>query len=342
MHALWRQRGGADVVSFHMWRKGLEKKPEPRQITWVCGERVLVDEVVTNVLEYLKPAPWNYASLSAADSSERAIWAEAEQHSMDNAPRVVVVRHAQELKDHDRFLDWIKDRTRNARTYLVLVSDDERIPKTEVTPEQKRKGMRPEVLPHLKAVGPRGHVIECRPFTSQTAHHSIPWVQSKVRMPDQVARHLMERSNFELRRVRDICVKLAVFDGSPTIPLINELLRERPRDDFMDALFTIDRKGALLALKEVPESEYGLMLGRIDAQLDLVGMIHDMQAEYHSPYEITKAAGTQAFLVPSLIPVAKHYDSKRRHSIRRMLAVCDAAHRGGISTGVMEGLIATW
>lgn len=330
------------MVSFHMWRKGLEKKPEPRQITWVFGASVLADEVVQYVRDYLKPEPWNYVALNAGDDSERTIWAEAEQHPMDNSARMVVIRHAQELKDLERFQDWVKQRTLNARTYLVLVSDDEKIPKTDPSREERQKGARPEVLPHLKSIGPRGHVIECRPFTSATAHHSISWVRSKVKMPETVARHLMERSNFELRQVRDICLKLSVFDGYPTIPLINSLLSERPRDDFIDALFALNRKEALLALKEIDPSEYGQLIGKIDAQLDLVGMIHDMQAEYHSPYDIRKAAGSQAFLVPALIPIAKHYDSKRRHSIRQMLAICDAAHRGGISTGVMEGLILTW
>lgn len=330
------------MVSFHMWRKGLTKKPEPRQITWVFGEPVLADEVVQYVRGYLGPEPWNYVGLDAGEVSERTIWAEAEQHPMDNAARMVVIRHAQELKDLDRFTDWVKHRTLNPRTYLVLVSDDDKIPKTDPTQDERKKGARPEVVPHLKSIGNRGHVIECRAFTSQTAHHSIPWVQAKVKMPDTVARHLMERSNFELRRVRDICLKLSVFEGTPTIPVINELLAERPRDSFVDALFSLNRKEALLALKEVHPSDYGQLIGRLDAQLDLVGMIHDMQAEYHSPYEITRAAGSQAFLVPALIPIAKHYDSKRRHSIRKMLAIVDSANRAGISTGTMEGLILTW
>lgn len=80
------------MVSFHMWRKGLAKKPEPRQITWVCGERVLADEAGQYVRDYLKPEPWNYVALSAGDDSERAIWAEAEQHPMDNSARMVVIR----------------------------------------------------------------------------------------------------------------------------------------------------------------------------------------------------------------------------------------------------------
>lgn len=331
------------MASFHQWRKGLRKNPSPRQITYVCGEeRVLVEEVVDQIKTALALRPWNYVSLRAGQDSERKIWAEIEQHPLDNTMRLVVVRDAEKLSDLERFQDWVKHRTSNPRTHLVLVSNEERIPKTNPTPDERKKGIRPEILPHLANLGTRGHLIECRSFTNATARYSIDWVVSKVNMPDTVARHLMERSNFELRLVRDICLKLSVFDGVPSVPIINELLSQRPRDSYVDAIFMLDRKEALRALSEVEESDYSMLLGQLDARLDLVGMIHDMQSEYHSPYEITKAAGSQAFLVKDLIPVAKHYDTKRRHSIRQLLAVSDTALRGGQSVGAMEALTLLW
>lgn len=330
------------MATFHQWRKSLKPNVLPRQITYVCGEeKVLIDEVVDHIRGALHLQPWNYVSLRAGDDSERAIWAELEQFPLDGAPRLVVVRDAEKLSDLERFTDWVKHRTSNPRTYLVMVSNEPRIPKTSPTEEQRKKGARPEVVPHLQ-LGIRAHIIECRPFTNATAKYSITWVQSHVKMPETVARHLMERSNFELRLVRDICLKLSVFEGTPSIPVVNELLTERPRDSFTDALFALDRKGALLALREIEPGDYGQIIGGLDARLDLVGMIHDMQTEYHSPYEITKAAGKQAWLVKDLIPVAKHYDTKRRHSIRQLLATIDAVNRQGIATGTMEALTLFW
>lgn len=331
------------MASFHQWRKSLIRHPEPRQITFVCGaEIVLVEEVVAQIKRALDPHPWNYVTLSAGEVSERLIWAELEQHPLDHAARLVVIRNAENLKDIERFQEWVRGRTWNPRTYMLLVSNEERVPKTVVTEEERKKGVRPEVVPHLKSLGTKGYVIECRPFTSTTAPHSISWVQSKVKMSDQVARHLMERSNFELGLVRDICVKLSVFPGTPTISVVNELLTERPRDSFVDALFAQDKRTALLALQEIPESEYGRVIGQIDAQLDLVGMLHDMQNEYKGPGEMARAAGSQAFLIPDLLPSLKYYDSKHRYAIRKLLAIVDSTNRGGVSTGTMEALTALW
>lgn len=331
------------MASFSQWRKSLDKHPEPRQITWVCGsERVLVDDVVESVVERLGPEPWNYVPLSAGDDSERAIWAEASQHPMGDSPRVVVVRNSELLEDWDRFQDWIKYRALNPRTYLILVSNEERIQRAELTQDQKRRGERAEVAPHLAAIGTKGHIIECRPYTTATARYSIDWVQSKVRMRDGIAQHLLTRANFDLRRVRDVCRKLAVFPNEITISVINALLAESPRDSFSDALFSLDKKTALLALDEVPLDDYGRTLGLLDSRLDLAGLVHDMQVEHHSPSEITRAAGSQSFLVKDLIPVSRYYDSKRRLAIRKVLAIADEAYHQGHTSGVMEAVVAFW
>jgi hypothetical protein len=142
--------------------------------------------------------------------------------------------------------------------------------------------------------------------------------------------------------VRDICQKLAVFPNEITISVVNALLVERPRDSFSDALLALDKKTALLALREISPEEYGRTLGLLDARLDLAGMVHDMQIEHHSPSEITRAAGSQAFLVKDIIPVSKHYDSKRRLAIRRILAIADEGYRSGQTVGILEAVVAFW
>ncbi len=52
------------MTLFHRWRIGLKTKPEPKQITWVCGdEKVLVEEVVAHIRSYLEPSPWNQTAI---------------------------------------------------------------------------------------------------------------------------------------------------------------------------------------------------------------------------------------------------------------------------------------
>lgn len=331
------------MASFSQWRTSLKRSPAPRQITWVCGnETVLVEDVIEHIVGSVGPEPWNLVTLVAGEDSERTVWAEADQHPLGTSPRVVIIRHAERLQNWDRFLEWIKYRTLNPRTYLVLVSSEERIPRVELSPEAKRKGEKAEVAPHIAAIGTKGHVIECRPYTSATALKSVEWVQSKVRMRDGIARHLLERSNWDLRLVRDVCRKLAVFPNDITITVVNALLVERPRDTFSDALLALDKKTALLALKDITSEDIGRTIGFLDARLDLAGTVHDMQVEHRSPSEMARAAGPQAFLVKDIIPVAKHYDAKRRLAIRKILSTADEAYRAGQTVGVLETVVAFW
>lgn len=333
------------MTTFNQWRNALVKKPHPRQLTWVCGdEPVLVQEVLDQVRGQLRPEPWNVVALAAGEDSERDIWNAAAQYPLGGGYRLIIIRNAEQLQQWDRFADWIKGRTANPRTYLVLVSNEPRVPKTEPTRDERRAGAKPEPLPHIALIGAKGYTIECRPYTSATAKHSIAWVKGKVMMRDGIAQYLMERSNFDLRLVRDVCRKLAVLpaDQDVTLAMINGALSAQPRDSFEDALLALDKKTALLALEHIQPDEYGRVIGLLDSRLDLAGLVHDMLIEHRAPHEIARAAGAQAWLVPEIIPIAKHYNSKRRLDIRRMLSVVDEAYRSGNRVGLLEVVVATW
>lgn len=321
----------------------MKKNPEPRQITWLCGpEIVLVEEVVNHVCTFIGPEPWNRADLVAGDDSERAIWAALDQHPLGTSARVVIVRHAELLKDWDRWIQWVKDRSRNPRTYVIMVSAELAVPKTDPTREERRNGAKSEPQPHIACIGTKGHVVECKPFTTATVQRSLEWVKSKVHMRDGVAKHLLERSNWDLRLVRDTCLKLSVFPGEITLAVVNALLAEQPRDTFTDALLALDRKTALLAAASIPTSEIGKVIGLLDSSLDTAGMIHDMQVEHRSPSEMAKALGAQAFLLTPLLRICKHYDAKRRLAIRKVLALADEAYRNGQTVGVLEVIVTFW
>lgn len=331
------------MASFWQWRTATAKEPTPRQITWLCGtEPVLVDEVVATIKKALAPAAWDYVPLVVGEDSEREVWAQINQYPVGSGNRLVVIRNADRLQRLDRLPEFIKARTSNPRTHLVFISNEEKIARTEPTPEEKREGKKGRLVPHLAAIGTKGHVIECRPFTQSTAKYAIAWVQDKVRMREGIAAHLLNRANGDLRLVRDLCAKLALFPEQVSISTVNGMLTEQPRDSFVNALLALDRPTALLALREMTTNDYSRTIGLLDSRLDLAGLVHDMLAKHHPQYEIAAAASSQAFLVPDLMPVAKHYDAKRRHAIRRVLAVADEAMRGGNYEGVMEIIVAFW
>ena len=332
------------MTLFHRWRTGLAKNEAPKQITWVCGEeKVLIEQVVSQIQKYLDPMPWNHTRLDAREATPRAIAAELYQHPMGGGPRLVVVRHAEVITDWAFFMDWVPKRSLIPKTYVVFVSDEDGVPKIEPTVQERRQGVKAHPPEHIELLQKRGTLIECRPFTSATAKYSPAWVQSMMPMREPVARHLMERSNFQVRLVRDTCMKLrAAGVTEVTIQHVNQLLAEQPRDTFVDALLARDHKTAYAALRTIPESEYGKLIGLLDARLDLTGLVHDMMIEHAKAGDIARAAGAQAWLVPEIIPVAKHYNSKRRLEIRQVLALADNAYRSGQTTGLLDVIVSFW
>lgn len=318
---------------------GQSKKEAARQATYLCGtEPILIEWVIQHVTRLLGVHPWNYTALVAGEDSEREIWAELERHPIDRSTRLVVLRDFEKVKDKARIIPWIEGRASNPKTFVVIVENVERIP---TLPPEKR-GEKPAPEPYVAALARRGHVVECRPFTQATAKHAAAWVRAQVHMEMNVAGHLLNRANGDLRLVRDTCVKLAVLEEAPSIGAIDALLSKRPRADFREALMQRRKKEALFALSRMSPDEYSRTLGQLDADLDLAGLVYDLTNQHKTAGEIARAAGKMAFLVPRIQPHAKHYDPQRRTDLRGLLAVADDAIRGGQRVGVLEGLVAQW
>jgi DNA polymerase III delta subunit len=324
------------VSTFSQWWKAWDKDPKPKQFTYVCGtERVLVEEVVDSIVTALAPTPWNLTTMVVGDDAERSIWSEVDQYPLGPGYHVVVIRNAEKLKAWNILERFIASRTTNPKTFVILVSEEEKAPRQEVDRKQV-------IADHLTMLSARGQIIECSPFTQATAKHAVSWVQSKIDVRSGIAGHLLDRADGDLRLVRDVCVKVRVINAQVTLSTINAMLSERPRDSFSDALLALDKKTALMALERMDPADYSRTIGFLDARLDLAGLVHDMQARGATQGEMMQAAGNKNFLVPEVVPVAKHYDHKRRLRIRRLLAVCDEAIRGGQTDGTLEAVVALW
>lgn len=329
------------MATFSAWWTSYQKKHEVRQITWVCGpEKILVEEVVSTVVGALAVESWDVMTYIVGETSMRVVWHELDQLPLNDAPRVVIIRRADQIPDWSRFISWVRHRMSNPLTYVVLVSDEERVPMIE--PENKKRGDKPQQAPHIAALANKGHVIECRPFTAATAKHAVSWVRTKLKIEPTVAAHLLNRANGDLRLVRDVCVKLAVFDGTVTITTINEILSEQPRDSFANAMLALDRETALRALEKIPPEDYSRVLGQLDSQLDFAGAVRDLLVQHKSNGEIARAVGKMSFLLPDVLPVAKNYDSKRILRIRKLLSYADEAVRGGVRESVLETVVLHW
>lgn len=323
------------MSTFSQWWLSFRKSNNPRQIAWVCGaEVVLVDEVVDLIKKSLPTDPINLVYLDAREDSERDIWNSLRQLPFGSqANRLTIVTGASELKDGKKFLQYIKDRGAFPKNYCIFISTESALRRSE-----DGKSLW-EPLEYLKN---RGSVIECKPFTAATAKHAVTWVRQKAEIREAVAVHLLNRATGDLRLVRDTIDKLSVFPGEISQRVVNEMFEERPSDTFLGALFSIERKTAMEALKELPRDEYSKTLGLIDARLDLAGLVHDMMISQRTPGDIARAAGNKGFLVPEMLPVAKFYDKKRRLRIRSYLATVDGYTEYGVPEGALEALVVLW
>jgi hypothetical protein len=331
------------MATFSMWLTAWKKNPRAKQVTWIYGpEQVLKDDVVAAIRRTLDVDAWSYLPMVVGEDSERAVWAALDEHPIGLSNRLVVVHHAERLTQWDRLIDWVATRTQNPKTYVVFVSAEERLARTDPPPEERRRGVKEELLPYLAAISGKGPLIECRPFTQATAKHAVSWVRSRLLMREAVAGHLLDRANGDLRLVRDTLFKMRVMGVEPTVTVVNTMLAEQPRDSFVASLMALDKKTALSALQRVPEGDYSRLVGLLDSDIEFANRIHDMLIEQKTQGEIMRAVGNRGFLVSDVIPVAKHYNSKRVMAIRLVLAAIDEHLRQGIRVGLMESLVAQW
>lgn len=324
------------MSTFSQWWTSFRKNPHPKQITWVCGtEPVLIDEVVDLIKSNIKVDAVNLEYLDAREVSARAVWNALRQYPFGNdVNRLTIVRGAEKLPLGDDFIQYVKDRGVLPRNYVIFVSSEPQLRKKE------EKGR--AVVDALEFLKGRGTLIECRPFTQSTAKYAVEWVKEKANIRGRVAEYLLNRATGDLRLVRDTINKLSVVPGEISMRLVDEMFEARPDDSFLGALFALDRKTALQALKELPKSDYSRTIGLIDARLDLAGLVHDMLVQQRNGGEIAKAAGNMGFLVPDMLAVAKHYDKKRRLRIRKFLATIDSYTEYGVPEGALEALVALW
>lgn len=333
----------AVVSTFSQWLTSWRKNPKPKQVTWVCGpESVLKDDVVDNIRRMLDLDAWSYIPIVLGEDPERLVWAALDEHPLGSSQRLVVVQHADRLTQWHRLEQWVKHRTQNPRTHVIFVSDEERLTRTDPTPEERRKGAKEELVPHLEAIRGKGPLIECRPFTQATAKHAVTWVRLRLPMREAVAGHLLDRANGDLRLVRDTLFKMRALGVEVTISLVNSMLQAQPRDTFTESLMALDKPAALRALDRLPESDYSRVIGLLDSDIDFAHRIHEMLLEHKTPGEIARAVGNRGFLVSDVIPVAKHYNDKRVREIRALLAVADEHLRQGVRVGLLESLVSGW
>ena len=327
------------MTTFSSWWKTFDTKKRIHEHYYVCGEeRVLVDEVMALVQEQYPVKDWNLQKYVAGVNSAEEIWDELFSASIDGGDAISIISSAEKLSNMHLLPELIKHKS--SRHVVMFISGEGKI---ERTPEIQEDGSRKMVLPKFfENFEKKGRIIECIPFTQTTAKTAVAWIQTKMEAKDNALVHLLNESNGDLRVVRDVIRKLQWLGEPATVRNVNVFLVGEPSDTFTDALLAMDKSTAMTALGKLPTSEYLQLIGHLDAQVDLAGRVHDMLGKRKSIPEIMREVGGQAFLVPAISKVARHYSRDRRLGMRQLLAEADRRTRNGNAEGVMESLVALW
>lgn len=317
--------------SYAQWRTAVDAG-ELRRVTWVCGDqRVLVEEVVDTTRRKLAVSELDYVSLSHGPGFDREVWAQANQYSLSPGNnRLILVRDAEKLTDRGQLGDWLARTRYLPGVYLLFVSNESDLPRTA------GRGIQ-GLLPWASAIkSPRGFLVRC---TMPSESDAIAWVRRHSQLDDSAARHLLTRSGGNLSTAAAVTAKLSLFDGRASTATIDLLCMERPMDDFTDILLSLDKRRALLRIRDLDETDRLRLVPVLDARLDLLQGLHRHQIAGHTLRQIT---GVPPFLARQYLPLARHYDAARCAHRRRVLAVVDDALRTGARDGVLEALVSLW
>lgn len=277
----------------------------------------------------LAPSELDYVSLSAGDSAERDVWAEASQFPLiPGGNRMILIRNAEKLKNWDQLELWLTRTRQLTGVYLVFVSNDKTLPYAN--------GKQGVLLPHAAALkAPRGSLVKCSMPKQQDA---VAWVQRRATMDASTAQHLLARTGGSLTAAAHVCAKLALFDGMAGAATVDALVNESPAADFAENLIALDRKRALLCIPDLT-FEHAKLVALLDSRLDLLQTLHRAQIAGQGWRD---SHGVNPYLARQYLPHARHYPPTTCAYRRRVLAVIDDALRNGARVGVFEALVALW
>lgn len=326
------------MIGFSQWWRTFNKSKKIFPHYYLLGtERVLIDEIVDNIKKYHTSPDWNRSYYVEGINDEVEIWERMFDASIDGSPMLTIVSNAEKLKNLHLIPELVTTKPNNH--VIIFISSEEKIEKVRVQNEDDVTWELPE---HLRTFEKKGKIIECQPFTQTTAKTAVQWLKEKVEAKDGAIAHLLNESNGDLRLVRDVVQKLNWMEQPATVRNITVMLHKQPSDTFLDALVALDKENAMRALQTIPENDYLQLIGLLDAQIDLAGRVNILMKQHKTIPVIMKEIGSQAFLVPSISKVARHYSPGRVRLVRKLIAEADRRLRYGDNEGVMESLVALW
>lgn len=185
--------------------------------------------------------------------------------------------------------------------------------------------------------------VRCAPLNESDA---VEWIRTVAGcLSANQAWRVLERTGDELA-ARDAARAIAAVAGDNLdVPQAVTDLLARPHltGEFAAALMTGDKPGAIELAQAVPHDDYGWVIARLDAQVEVARRLHEtQQIEFgtRAIADLSRTSGIPINLVREVAGVARHFTDARARRATVALAVVDDAVRRGARTGVLEALTA--
>lgn len=323
------------MAGFTQWRSWAAKK-DIRKVTFICGdEPFLVERVVEDIRSIVAPPTTDYIVHEAGSVIDSAIWVEALHAPLDpQASRLVVVRSAERFQDWAFLSQWLLITKNSTSVYIVFVSNESDFP-TVLADNGK------DYIPaeYIQVIQSKGRVVKCSlPSEEDLAN----WLVDEYALSYESADFLVRHASGNLHSMINVCRKAKVFNASPKPAVIAQLCAEESHDSFVDSLILLDKKSALLAIKDLDEDAYSRQIGMLDSRLELIQDLSAMNSKHMGLREMCGEPGMKPFLVRKFLPCVKRYNDSKIAYCRKLLVVMDHAIQTGARRGVLETLVAMW
>lgn len=281
----------------------------------MCGKQlVLVNEVVDS---------FKVGHYEFADSTN--VWDHLNQFTIDDVSRTVIVRSAAEIKDWAPLTEWVGTIKKHPNINVVFIS-----------------------LEPISVECVAAHHITCNGLSFQAAKgvaqpDIVLWLQKWAkRLSPLHALYLMDRVGGDLKRAKDVCVKLSLFRREISKGIINVLTDVSVGSEFVNLLIKNEKSKACMAAQHLSREDYSGIVGLLEYHIGMLGRINTCHKTFKSKKDAMCDESIPNMEIILYWEAARVWDANRRNRARQALGALDAALSLGSVPGWPAALVALW
>jgi DNA polymerase III delta subunit len=286
---------------------------------YICGEKILVNEVYKKELESRKCEALNFVVMDGSDKVPD-LHATLNQFSTKSEDRLVVIKNADKISNWDFVIEWTKSRYMRY-TSLICVGN-------ETKPQTKEDKYRPFIE--------KGRFVDCKALKQEQI---LEMISHTGKFSSGAATALYESCSGDLGKIINEINKFNYLDGEIT----KNIVLSHVVSEHTDIIYALFEKGERLQVaKSINEKNIALLIGTIEYNLN--GMLsiirhRNKQLNFRDLAEITNIP---IFLVGKFFYWSKAVTQETVFKRLKLLANLDVSYRKGNLVGAVERFLMMW